>query len=132
MTREEAIGELKLFKGHTFTKTEEALDMAIEALKQEPKTDAVSRQAISDNIFEKGIYNYFEQEYMSQDLDDAINETPPVTPTRPKGHWINSNIPNEEYVCSECGGANWYYDYQANVTRSKYCPNCGADMKGEE
>ena len=32
MTREEAIVELKWFKGHTFNSTEEALDMAIQAL----------------------------------------------------------------------------------------------------
>lgn len=44
------------------------------------------------------------------------------------GHWIKSNIPNEEYVCSECGGASWYYDYQANAAKSRYCPNCGCRM----
>ena len=46
----------------------------------------------------------------------------------PKGHWIKSNIPNEKYVCSECGGACWYYDYQADVAKSRYCPNCGCRM----
>ena len=49
---------------------------------------------------------------------------------KPKtGHWIKSNIPNEKYVCSECGGGCWYYDYQANVAKSRYCPNCGAKME---
>lgn len=46
-----------------------------------------------------------------------------------KGHWIASDIPNEEYVCSECGGASWYYDYQAHIKRSDFCPNCGAKMQ---
>ena len=35
MKREEAIAELKLFKGHTFIKTEEAIDIAIDALEHE-------------------------------------------------------------------------------------------------
>lgn len=39
MTREEAIAELKFFKGHTFINTEEAIDMAIKALEQENVLD---------------------------------------------------------------------------------------------
>ena len=47
---------------------------------------------------------------------------------RRKGKWLKSNIPNEKYVCSECGGACWYYDYQGEVAKSRFCPNCGARM----
>lgn len=46
------------------------------------------------------------------------------------GNWVESEIPKEKYVCSVCGGACWYYDYQGEVTRSRYCPNCGAKMDG--
>lgn len=60
---------------------------------------------------------------------DRILDLEPKTEQKPKtGHWIESDIPNEEYVCSECGGACWYYDYQATVKRSEFCPNCGAKM----
>ena len=45
-----------------------------------------------------------------------------------KAKWIKSEIPGEEYVCSLCGGACWYYDAQKGVARSKFCPNCGAKM----
>lgn len=45
-----------------------------------------------------------------------------------KGHWIASDIPDEKYVCSECGGACWYYDHKGEVAKSRYCPNCGAKM----
>ena len=47
-----------------------------------------------------------------------------------EGEWLTSDIPQEKYVCSICGGACWYYDCQGEVTRSRYCPNCGAKMKG--
>lgn len=47
-----------------------------------------------------------------------------------EGEWLPSDIPQEKYVCSVCGGACWYYDYQGYVAKSRYCPNCGAKMKG--
>ena len=54
-----------------------------------------------------------------------INERPRAQKI---GYWKESDIPNEKYVCSECGGASWYYDYQADVVKSRFCPNCGAKM----
>lgn len=47
------------------------------------------------------------------------------------GEWLQSDIPQEKYVCSVCGGACWYYDYQGEVAKSRFCPNCGARMRGE-
>ena len=55
-----------------------------------------------------------------------------VTPQQKVGKWIDSNLPQEKYVCSECGGACWYYDYEGSVAKSKYCPNCGAKMEVED
>lgn len=45
-----------------------------------------------------------------------------------KAKWIKSDIPNEDYICSSCGGAAWYYDNEKSVSKSKFCPNCGAEM----
>jgi len=45
-----------------------------------------------------------------------------------RGAWINSEIPGERFKCSVCGGACWNYDYQGNVVKSNFCPNCGAKM----
>ena len=47
------------------------------------------------------------------------------------GEWVESKILDERYVCSICGGACWYYDYQGEVAKSRYCPNCGAMMDGK-
>ena len=52
-----------------------------------------------------------------------------VNPKR--GKWLKSDIPCEEWKCSACGGGAWYYDVKGYVRKSKYCPNCGAYMKGE-
>lgn len=47
-----------------------------------------------------------------------------------EGEWVKSDIPQEKYVCSACGGACWYYDFKGDVAKSRFCPNCGARMKG--
>lgn len=47
-----------------------------------------------------------------------------------EGEWVPSDIPQEKYVCSVCGGACWYYDFEGDVAKSRYCPNCGSKMKG--
>ena len=48
------------------------------------------------------------------------------------GEWVESKIPNELYVCSNCGGACWSYDYERTIVKSNFCPNCGAKMDKEK
>ena len=52
-------------------------------------------------------------------LTDAISKQEPKT-----GHWIDKHF--DIATCSECGfkGGNYHV--------FNYCPNCGADMRGEE
>ena len=66
---------------------------------------------------------------LSERIDRRIQRVPvaDVAPIR-HGRWLKSDIPHEKFVCSECGGACWYYDYEGDVARSRYCPNCGAKM----
>lgn len=52
----------------------------------------------------------------------------PSADTERHAHWVKSEIPCEEYTCSNCGGACWYYDSSGTVCKSKYCPNCGCKM----
>ena len=59
---------------------------------------------------------------------DQIKDLPSAQPERKKGKWINRSLnilyPEwERYTCSVCGEHSNRYDY---------CPNCGADMRGEE
>ena len=64
--------------------------------------------------------------YLGQAIDMAIKalEQEPKT-----GHWIKHGIDESYailvYTCSEC-------DYLIGVVVSNFCPNCGADMRGEE
>lgn len=50
-----------------------------------------------------------------------------IEPT--EGRWVPSEIPCEGYVCSECGGAAWYYSSVGLVQKSRFCPNCGSYMR---
>jgi len=74
--------------------------------------------------------NKWQRRALSQAYDKlhrvAAVEAEPVV----HGRWEKSDVPHEKYRCSACGGACWYYDYEADVARSRYCPNCGAKMDG--
>ena len=59
---------------------------------------------------------------------NIIIDAPTIEPERTKGKWILDDLyyPYEYRFCSECG---------AQVKRENawdYCPNCGADMRGEQ
>lgn len=56
----------------------------------------------------------------------TVEELPSAEPERKKGKWI------ENTFCSECG---WIHEVESgfigSVKQFNYCPNCGADMRGE-
>ena len=87
----------------------------------EPSEDAVSRESVL-KLAKKGIL-------VSNDnykcVVNAIKSLPSVTPQGPKGKWIHKmQVMNNPYTykCSVCKG--WEKD------KTKYCPNCGAEMSG--
>ena len=64
-------------------------------------------------------------------VDKAIDNAPTVEPERKKGMWKISYADHEAFgvkpffrYCSECHGTT--------VHKYNFCPNCGADMRGEE
>lgn len=44
---------------------------------------------------------------------------------RPKGKWVNKEGVYGAVYCSEC-------NYELRVNNTNFCPNCGADMRGED
>lgn len=62
------------------------------------------------------------------DVCEAICDAPTIEPERKPGHWIIytvSMLDGEDCKCSECGQTSCapYWNF---------CPNCGADMRGEQ
>ena len=118
----------------------------------------ISRQAAIDAIRASASkYTGFMgmEMYTDDDAVEAINDVPSARPERPKGKWIPGreiareygpfhekcdkyspnipcNITYENYKCSCCGLIidRLLYDWKGEPFY-KFCPNCGADMRGE-
>lgn len=74
---------------------------------------------------------------------EALKEMLSVTPqTENKGEWIKVQSGDKDFpesiVCSKCGNENSHFDFNEHAepigkvfVTSKFCPNCGADMRGD-
>ena len=140
MTNEEAI---KTINNHHFLFASmpddllEALDMAIQALEQEPCEDAISRKRVmAEYCMREGV--------SKKSFVDIINDLPPVNPQPKIGHWVLTQ--RDKYIdisCSECGTTR-FKDYACGYTidelnleeindlikkiQMNYCECCGAKM----
>ena len=89
---------------------------------QEPCDDAISREYLKKIAQSEGAYGYVS----AYDIATA----PSVTPSRRKGHWIKVTNGRGGHECDLCHEyAPSYQDGDEYLT--KYCPNCGADMRGD-
>lgn len=142
----EAIEELKILKenyweddGYGYAtaecqKTITALDMAIEALEQQPCDDCVSRQAVLDGLasIAKVKARSDAQKSLMGRIMFFVEQLPPVTPKEKTGHWIKYSIPRcgeQHYQCTSCG---YYINFgqwgEVYTKQFKYCPSCSAKM----
>lgn len=131
MTNKEAINILEnnIVDGHvegtpTFM---DAFWMAVDALKQEPCDDCISREEVLAILGRESRLwgnNYEDWTVAKQEIRDL----PSVTPKPKTGHWETSVDRWGEvvttvngYRCSECGEFDGYND--------NFCPHCGVRMK---
>jgi len=104
----------------------EALDVAIKALEQDPCGDAIDRaEAI------KIASGYCHPANVAKELA----KLPPVTPQPKIGHWINIGSEGEidgqivqSFSCSECGAISIFRIGYKRPINSDLCPNCGCRM----
>lgn len=87
---------------------------------------------VEDNFFWTKLFDIIdnastvEQKYYER----VIAQINPVIEERPQGKWIRKgNETNFWYECDKCG-CEPYYSH--SIRTIKFCPNCGADMRGEE
>ena len=84
--------------------------------------DLISRQAAIDEIAR---WVGYLDELMIWRIQHALKHLPSA---QKKGHWIDTN-PDEpldpRLTCSECGNTDILHS-------GNFCPNCGADMRGDE
>lgn len=80
-------------------------------------------------------YSYFEDyEVYSILFNDIDNMDPANAVEQKQGHWIaNDNYDGEVYyTCSRCEEPWITIEGTPQENGMKYCPNCGAKMKGEQ
>ena len=136
MKREECIKVLQAlwrYKdcGYSENEIRESLDMAIKALEQEPCEDAISRQAVLNTLdsTDKFLDETRTVESYKTLLEECYKNLPPVTPARPKGHWIYGyTFPDGQYrKCSVCKEL-----VKVVAGDGNFCGHCGAKMESEE
>ena len=111
---------------------EGTINKLTEALKQEPSTDAVSRQELM-KAFAELPHEYKNAEQRARTGGIAacqviVTKATPVTPIRPKGKWINNHT-----TCDKCGWQMFDDEVGSpNMVFFNFCPNCGHDMREGE
>ena len=147
MTKQEAVEVIKdfvaygehvnafVYKGSTSIPID-ALNMAIEALRQEPCEDCISRAdlqelfnetttSLMDKIEQKDIEHLVRACVM---VTEMIQDAPSVVPKR--GEWQRFNYTDGDVMeCTNCGYRDWG-DVWEEESRN-YCPNCGARMESD-
>ena len=95
--------------------------LAINALEQDPCTDAISRQAVLMEIDKYLCGVPFEE----KGIDEVIKDLPLVIPAEKVGQWIDIQYfkSDDTYYRPKCPFCNTEPKEYSN-----YCPNCGAKM----
>ena len=88
----------------------------------EPNGDLISREmALAEFRDGRDVY----------DIMESIEELPSAPDSRQRGEWLWDSG-DGEYFCSECRTAQGNSTTEIISGEWKFCPNCGADMRGEE
>ena len=73
-----------------------------------------------------------DQDFCNKDVWRELENAPTIESERNKGEWLWKFADNgwADHICSECG---WTKNTDIHVRLGyKYCPNCGADMRGND
>ena len=87
----------------------------------------ISQQAAID-----AFYQYPNINWTTLDVMEKIKELPSVQPERKTGHWIKTARWGRVYYCDRCRNYLDFDGVNAGRGSTNFCPNCGADMRGEE
>lgn len=92
-------------------------------------------QALSYDDWNQGASTTWANAYA--ECADMVEDMPTIEPERKTGKWIKLDKDNMFFVphmleCSICGNTLDKHGVNAGRGDANYCPNCGADMRGEQ
>ena len=94
--------------------------------------DLISRQAAIAFVDCGYLRPPTELAWSDKDVVDMLKRVPSAQPERIKGRWERKESDlSWWYECSECGESPLFDPYE-NEVLTRFCPWCGAEMKGEE
>ena len=66
--------------------------------------------------------------------NEVINKLPSIQPERKTGRWIHLSRHKwiRTHKCDQCGNILDFDGVNAGRGDANFCPNCGADMRGEQ
>ena len=94
--------------------------------------DLISREAVIERIkYEADICNSGITRGVLELLQTVVEGMPPAADAVEvvHGRWVNNTDDYPE--CNRCGYMPMYDPAIDDIAYSNYCPNCGADMRGE-
>ena len=86
----------------------------------------VAKEKANEHRESKPTIDYREQTFTIDEIIEVINET---EIERKKGKWEHELW---FITCSVCGYESADTDDEGDKIATNFCPNCGADMRGEE
>lgn len=100
-------------------------------------SDLISRQAVENITWEEPSYS--DPLNVLTEVREKVRALPSA---ENKGEWIKIQSGDKDFpesiVCSKCKNENSHLDFNEHgepigkvFVTSKFCPNCGADMRGE-
>ena len=91
-------------------------------------SDLIDRQKAVDAVL--GLSEKMKNEMLFIDaIVDEIENLPSAEPERKPGKWKPDESGNVYWICSVCGFASEAFG--ADILYH-FCPNCGADMRGDK
>jgi hypothetical protein len=130
---------------HCCPRFNKVIRQTVKEMKEQTDGDLISRQdAIKCfNIRELKFKNKEDAELMKHYLELSFDDLAKLPSAEKTAEWIKQKSGDklfpEEIVCSKCYHSNSHLDFDEHYNpigkvflKSKYCPNCGAKMKGVE
>ena len=141
MTREEAA---RVIENMTFMCDDtdydvmrDAVNMAIEALKERNNADSLVRRSDSEPKESKRELDLISRQAAVEAADramtkevaiDSIKALPSLTPIEKTGGWIDIDNYYRLATCSHCDKVTMFEKWGEYTKPYEYCPNCGAKM----